>query len=78
LRKTSWDVPPVFRYLQQAGNISEKEMMRTFNNGIGLVAVVREKSTQEILDRLIAMKEKVFVIGEVVEKKGAGYRVQWM
>jgi len=78
LRKNSWDVPPVFRYLQQAGNISEKEMMRTFNNGIGLVAVVREKSTQEILDRLIAMKEKVFVIGEVVEKKGAGDRVQWM
>ncbi|MEJ2657656.1 MAG: phosphoribosylformylglycinamidine cyclo-ligase, partial [Desulfobacterales bacterium] len=40
LHKNSWDVPPVFGYLQQAGNISEKEMMRTFNNGIGMIAVV--------------------------------------
>ncbi len=78
LRKNSWDVPPVFTYLQQAGNISEKEMMRTFNNGIGLVAVVHEKNTQEILDRLIAMKEKAFVIGEVIEKKGSSDRVQWV
>jgi phosphoribosylformylglycinamidine cyclo-ligase len=78
LRKNSWDVPPVFTYLQQAGNISENEMMRTFNNGIGLVAVVHEKSAQEILDRLIAMKENAFFIGEVVEQKGAKERVQWV
>lgn len=78
LRKNSWDMPPVFTYLQRAGNISEKEMMRTFNNGIGMVAVVPEKSTQEILDRLIAMKENAFVIGEVIEKKGAGDKVQWV
>jgi len=78
LRRNSWDVPPVFTYIQRAGNISEKEMMRTFNNGVGMVAVVREKSTQEILDRLIAMKENAFVIGEVIEKKGAGDKVQWV
>ncbi len=78
LRKNSWDVPPVFTYLQQAGNISEKEMMRTFNNGIGLIAVVHEKSAQEILDRLVAMKENAFFIGEVVERKGAEERVQWV
>ena len=78
LRKNSWDVPPVFTYLKQAGNISEKEMMRTFNNGIGLVAVVHEESAQEILDRLIAMKENAFFIGEVVERKGTQERVQWV
>ena len=78
LRKNSWDVPPIFSYLQQAGNISEKEMMRTFNNGIGLIAVVHEKNAQEILDRLIAMKENAFFIGEVVERKVAEERVQWV
>lgn len=78
LRKNSWDVPPVFTYLQQAGNISEEEMMRTFNNGIGMIAVVHEKNAQEILDRLIAMKENAFFIGEVVERKGAEERVQWV
>ena len=78
MRKHSWDVPPVFTYLKQAGNISEREMMRTFNNGIGLIAVVHEKDSQEVLDRLIAMKEKAFIVGEIVERKEAGERVQWI
>jgi len=78
MQKHSWDVPPVFTYLEQAGNISEREMMRTFNNGIGLIAVVHEEDAQEVLDRLIAMKEKAFIIGEIVECKEAGDRVQWI
>jgi phosphoribosylformylglycinamidine cyclo-ligase len=78
MQKHSWDVPPVFTYLEQAGNISEREMMRTFNNGIGLIAVVHEKDAQEVLDRLIAMKEKAFIVGEIVECKEAGDRVQWI
>ncbi|MGA8179076.1 MAG: phosphoribosylformylglycinamidine cyclo-ligase [Desulfobacterales bacterium] len=78
LHQNSWDIPPVFEYLQKAGNISEKEMMRTFNNGIGMVAVVHEKNTQEILDRLIAMKEQAFVIGEVVDRKESQERVRWV
>jgi phosphoribosylformylglycinamidine cyclo-ligase len=78
LHQNSWDIPPVFEYLQKAGNISEKEMMRTFNNGIGMVAVVHEKNTQEILDRLIAMKEQAFVIGEVVDRKESKERVKWV
>jgi len=78
MQKHSWDVPPVFTFLEQAGNISEREMMRTFNNGIGLIAVVHEEDAQEVLDRLIAMKEKAFIIGEIVECKEAGDRVQWI
>ncbi|MGA7145234.1 MAG: phosphoribosylformylglycinamidine cyclo-ligase [Desulfobacterales bacterium] len=78
LHKDSWDVPPVFGYLKKAGNISANEMMRTFNNGIGMVAVVHEKNTQEILDRLIAMKENAFVIGEVIDRKESGERVKWV
>jgi phosphoribosylformylglycinamidine cyclo-ligase len=78
LRKNSWDVPPIFTYLQTAGNISKKEMRRTFNNGIGMIAVVHEKNAQEIIDRLIAMKENAFFIGEVVERKGSEERVQWV
>jgi len=78
MQKNSWDVPPVFTYLKQAGNISEREMMRTFNNGIGLIVVVHKKDAQEVLDRLIAMKEKAFIVGEIVECKVAGDRVQWI
>ena len=78
IRKHSWDVPPVFTYFKQAGNISEREMMRTFNNGIGMTAVVPEDAAQEILDRLIAMNEKAFIIGEIVERKDSGERIQWI
>ncbi|MFO7964944.1 MAG: phosphoribosylformylglycinamidine cyclo-ligase [Desulfobacterales bacterium] len=78
MKKGSWDIPPVFTYLQEAGRVTEMEMMRTFNNGIGLIVVVPEKSTQEVLDRLGAMKEKAFVIGEIAEREKSDDRMIWV
>ena len=79
LRKQSWEIPPIFSYLQEAGNISDQEMMRTFNNGIGMIAVVPEDAAEEILERLIAMGEKAFAIGEIMERKETGEdRIQWL
>ena len=78
LRKNSWEIPPVFKFLQDAGNITEPEMMRTFNNGIGFIAIVPEDSTQEIVERLVAVNEKAFVIGEVVELEDEKNRVKWI
>ncbi len=77
LRKNSWEIPPVFNFLREAGNITEPEMMRTFNNGIGFIAIVPEDSTQEIVERLVAVNEKAFVIGEVVERKDSKERIKW-
>ena len=65
IRKGSWEVPPVFSFLKQAGNISAEEMLRTFNNGIGMVAVVPENAASEVIERLAAMNEKAFLIGEI-------------
>ena len=78
LRKGSWDIPPIFSYLQQAGKVSDKEMLRTFNNGIGLIAVVPKRTVQDFLERLAAMNEKAFVIGEIVERKQNSKRIQWV
>ncbi|HDL07949.1 MAG TPA: phosphoribosylformylglycinamidine cyclo-ligase [Desulfobacteraceae bacterium] len=78
MKTGSWDVPPIFHFLQQAGNISDKEMMRTFNNGIGLIAVVREEAVQDLLARLDALNEKAFIIGEIVGKKEFEERVAWI
>ncbi len=78
IRKGSWEVPPVFTFLQKAGNVSENEMMRTFNNGIGMIAVVPEKSVQDVLERLNGLGEKGFVIGEIVERKNSGDQLEWM
>jgi len=74
----SWEVPPVFSFLQQAGNISESEMLRTFNNGIGLVAVVPEKFCQEVMERLSGMNEKPFLIGNVVERGTSESQIKWV
>jgi phosphoribosylformylglycinamidine cyclo-ligase len=74
----SWEVPPVFPFLKRAGNVSEPEMKRTFNNGIGLIAVVPEKSADEVLDRLNGMDEKAFLVGEVVKRPADTARIVWV
>jgi phosphoribosylformylglycinamidine cyclo-ligase len=77
MRKRSWDVPPIFAFLQKAGNIKDQEMMRTFNNGLGLVAIVPEKAVQDVLERLNGLGETAFVIGEIVERKQTEDRLKW-
>lgn len=77
MKKNSWEVLPIFRFLQDAGNVSDMEMMRTFNNGIGLIAVVPDSAVQDILDRLGGMKEKAYIIGEIVEGDKSGPQLIW-
>jgi phosphoribosylformylglycinamidine cyclo-ligase len=77
LQRNSWEVPPIFSFLQEAGKIEESEMLRTFNNGIGMILMVPEGSAQEILERLRAMDEKAFLIGEVGELQAGDERVVW-
>jgi phosphoribosylformylglycinamidine cyclo-ligase len=77
IRKGSWPVPPVFGFLQQAGKVPELEMMRTFNNGVGMVAVVPEGAVGDVLERLAAMNEKAFVIGEILDREETGARLLW-
>ena len=74
----SWHIPPIFSFLQEAGKIEEREMMRTFNNGIGVLAVVPETHAHEVVGRLRAMSEDAEIVGEIVQRKGPGARVKWM
>jgi phosphoribosylformylglycinamidine cyclo-ligase len=62
---SSWTPPPIFRFLQERGKLSEREMMRTFNNGIGLILVVAENHAGEALSRLKAMGETAYHIGAI-------------
>ena len=77
VRKGSWEVPPVFRYLQDAGNVEDMEMMRTFNCGVGMVLVVPESAVQELLDRLAGLNEKAWVIGDIVARKAGADHLEW-
>ena len=64
----SWSLPPVFQWLQQAGNIEQQEMFRTFNCGVGMVLVVDEADTQSCIDQLRALGEEAWHIGQISEK----------
>ncbi|KAK0579068.1 hypothetical protein LWI29_020393 [Acer saccharum] len=69
----SWEIPPVFKWMQQAGRIEDGEMMRTFNMGIGMVLVVSQEASQRILDEQHG-SYTAYRIGEVVNGKGVSYR----
>ncbi len=61
----SWERPALFRLIQAAGEVPEEDMRRTFNLGIGLVAVVSENKLDAALDLLQSLGEKPVVIGQV-------------
>ena len=69
-------VLPVFKWLAAAGGISATEMLRTFNCGIGMVAVVDRDLADAAIERLTAHGEKVVRLGEVVTSAG-GARVDY-
>jgi len=77
IREESWEMPPIFSFVQQAGNISAKEMARTFNMGIGMILVVPDYSVVDVVQRIEAMNERAFVIGEILDCKEAGRRLVW-
>ncbi|MGQ0560821.1 MAG: phosphoribosylformylglycinamidine cyclo-ligase [Gemmatimonadota bacterium] len=65
VQRSAWSVPPEFAAIQEAGSVPQDDMERTFNMGIGMVAVVAREAAQEIADQLRAADERVFVIGEI-------------
>ena len=65
VHKGTWPILPIFKLLQDAGNIEESEMHRTLNCGIGMVLAVPAEQTDEILIRLSGLNENAYVIGEV-------------
>jgi phosphoribosylformylglycinamidine cyclo-ligase len=62
----SWQRPEVFAWLQQAGNISEAEMLSTFNCGLGLLLIVNEQDSAAAVDLLRAQGEQPVVVGDIV------------
>ena len=65
LYRDRWEWPPVFAWLQQAGRISDEEMLRTFNCGLGMVLAVRPGSVESGIDLLTAAGHMALAVGEV-------------
>ena len=65
LHKGSWEVLPIFSFLQEQGKVSDHEMYRVFNNGIGFVLVLPAEDLEGTLELLHGMGEKAFHIGKI-------------
>ncbi|MGH9408248.1 MAG: phosphoribosylformylglycinamidine cyclo-ligase [Vicinamibacterales bacterium] len=72
IRRGSWDVPAIFRWLEQAGGVPVGDMWRTFNMGIGMILVVAEGDADALVRALHAAGERAAqVIGGVIKADGS-------
>lgn len=71
MKKSAWDIPDSFKWLQTLGNIDEEEMFRVFNMGIGMVAIVRAEHAKEVQEKLQASHFPVHILGKVTEGETA-------
>jgi len=62
----SWEFPEIFQKIQAAGNISQEEMLKTFNCGIGMIVVVASKNAAALKKVFEEQGETVFTIGKVI------------
>jgi phosphoribosylformylglycinamidine cyclo-ligase len=70
---SSWELPAVFRWLAETANMEEKELLKTFNSGIGMIVVVAADRADEIAALLTAEGEAVTRIGTVTDQTGVAY-----
>ncbi|MFT7408761.1 MAG: phosphoribosylformylglycinamidine cyclo-ligase [Parasphingorhabdus sp.] len=67
----SWQQPAVFKWLQSQGNVTDTEMYRTFNCGVGMVIVVTEEDQAQALSTLAEAGESPWVIGHIQQNDGS-------
>ncbi len=65
---TAWERPPLFRLIQQVGHVPEEDMRRTFNLGIGLIAVIPAGMLKDALILLKEIDEEPISLGRIVRK----------
>jgi phosphoribosylformylglycinamidine cyclo-ligase len=65
IHTATWEMPAIFKVLQQGGNIADAELYRTFNCGIGMVLAIPTGEAGEVLLRLKALGETAMIIGDI-------------
>ncbi|WP_082235210.1 phosphoribosylformylglycinamidine cyclo-ligase [Halobacillus massiliensis] len=73
IEEKSWEIPEVFNFLKEQGNLSVEDMFGVFNMGIGMVALVEEQEADTALRILSEQGEKAVKIGQVTAEEG----IQW-
>lgn len=68
--KENFEILPIFKFLQDVGDVEEREMFNVFNMGIGMILIVNDSEANDVINVLESMGEKAFMIGEVTDKEG--------
>jgi phosphoribosylformylglycinamidine cyclo-ligase len=74
---STWELLPVFQWLAQEANLPDEEMLRTFNCGIGLIAITDQARAEGVLTAFHAAGERAFAIGSLVRSDGAEPQVRY-
>lgn len=61
----SWPILPIFNQLQSAGQLSTEDMLLTFNNGLGMILVVKQENCEAVITQLQAHSQASYIIGEI-------------
>jgi phosphoribosylformylglycinamidine cyclo-ligase len=75
IEHTAWSLPPLFRWLQEQGGITDAELYRVFNCGIGMVAVVAPADAARAVKTLTAAGETAWRIGRIERRRRNGAQV---
>jgi len=65
----SWELPPIFNWLKEQGNVSSREMYRTFNCGTGMIIAVAKEDSTKALNILREQGEKAWIAGDIQTAK---------
>ena len=74
IEEGTWEILPVFRFLEKYGKVPHREMFNIFNMGIGMVIALDSSEAQRAIDILTAAGEKASVIGRVTDTEGVVIR----
>ena len=72
--KSTWDVPPIFGFLQEKGNVPEDEMFKTFNMGVGFVLIVPPEAAESAISAANQQDCQAWTIGRIMPSDKA---IQW-
>ena len=76
IESSSWEMPMLFRWLQEQGNVARQEMYRTFNCGIGMVVIVDKNDADQAISQLEASGESVMRIGQIRARNNDEHQTQ--
>ena len=76
IEEGTWEILPIFKLLEEKGNVARMSMYNTFNMGIGMVAAVAKEDAEKAVKALEAMGEKAYIIGNVTKGEGIDIKLK--